>query len=87
MYQVGAPSFSRAKNLSGLNPGEQYTVAPALRLAGVAPISPCIWNSGMMFKHRSEAVSSRVFLILLALAQIFAWVRGTIFGRDVVPDV
>src|SRR6186713_2405388 len=41
----------------------------------------------MMPKHRSAVVSSRLAAMFAAELQRFAWVNGTTFGRDVVPDV
>src|SRR5271165_4161176 len=41
----------------------------------------------MMLRPRSLGVSARLAQILRAEAQTFLWVKGTIFGRDVVPEV
>ena len=41
----------------------------------------------MMFKHASAGESASVAPICRAEAQIFAWDKGTILGRAVVPDV
>jgi hypothetical protein len=41
----------------------------------------------MTFKQRSFGVSASVAAVLRAERQRFAWVRGTILGLDVVPDV
>src|SRR5690242_17863960 len=41
----------------------------------------------MMFRQRSSAVSARATWIWCAEVQMLACVRGTSFGRDVVPEV
>ena len=46
-----------------------------------------MWNRGMTLRHRSAVVSARDAAILLADAVKLAAVSGTIFGREVVPDV
>jgi hypothetical protein len=87
VYQVGSASASQPKNFSALKPGVHTTLAPALRLARIAAMSPWMWNSGMTFRQRSPGVSARVVRMLRADAQRFLWLSGTILGRDVVPDV
>ena len=46
-----------------------------------------MWNSGMITRPRSFAVSDSVLRMLPADATEFLCASGTIFGRDVVPDV
>jgi hypothetical protein len=46
-----------------------------------------MWNSGMILSPRSEAVSAKVCRTLRAEALTLRWASGTIFGREVVPDV
>ena len=41
----------------------------------------------MMLRHRSAGVRLKVAAICRAEAMTLAWRKGTIFGRDVVPDV
>src|SRR5689334_17097530 len=87
VYQLGVTSSSQPKNLSALKPGVQEMEAPADSEESTAAMSPCIWNSGMMLRQLSSDLSARVRAILLAEAVTFLWLSGTIFGRDVVPDV
>ena len=53
----------------------------------VAAISPWMWNRGMMLRQRSSSVSASVLPILPADAVTLRWDSGTIFGREVVPEV
>ena len=46
-----------------------------------------MWNSGITFKHLSPGRSRRVAAMLRADAARFAWLSGTILGREVVPEV
>src|SRR5262249_32418475 len=87
VYQVGLASSSHWKNFSALKPGVQTTDAPADNEDVTAAISPWMWNSGMMLRHRSAGVSDRVSRMFFADAAMLAPASGTIFGRDVVPDV
>ena len=82
-----SPRPSSAKNLSALKPGEQHTSAPADSGASSEAIKPWMWNSGMIDRLRSPGVSASVCLTFLADAHTLRWASGTIFGRDVVPDV
>ena len=52
-----------------------------------AAISPWMWKSGMMFRQLSRGVSASVSRMFFAEAAMFAPESGTIFGRDVVPEV
>ena len=46
-----------------------------------------MWNSGMMLSPRSAAVKARVRAMCWAEAHKLACDRGTILGREVVPEV
>ena len=87
VYQLGLTSANQAKNLNALNPGVHTTEAPAEIEDSVAAISPWMWNSGMMLRHTSSGVSASVVAMWCAEAVTLRWVSGTIFGRDVVPEV
>src|SRR5689334_4528416 len=86
-YQFACESSSQEKNLSALNPGGQKTLAPARIEEVKAPISPWIWNSGMITRQRSAGVSARQVEMLRAEASRFFCASGTILGREVVPEV
>ena len=62
-------------------------LAPAFMDESNAPMSPCMWNRGMMFRQRSVSTKFKVRRIFSAEVQRFFAVSGTILGRDVVPDV
>ncbi len=87
VYQVGRASPSQWKKRSALNPGVANTLPPAASDDITAATSPWMWNSGMMLRQRSSAVRDSVRPMLAADAARLAWVSGTSFGRDVVPDV
>ena len=87
VYQVGFASPSQAKNFSPLKPGVQKTLAPADSEAVTAAIRPWIWNSGITLRQRSSGVSASEVATLCADAARLAWLSGTSFGRDVVPEV
>ena len=87
VYQVGLLSSIHANARSALNPGAHHTDPPAATEDSTAAIKPWIWKSGIMFRQRSCGVSANVAPILLADAVTFSWESGTIFGRDVVPEV
>ena len=87
VYQVGRASSIQPKNLSALKPGVQHTWPPADSGARIPAISPWMWNSGMMFRPRSVGESARNSRMLRAEAQTLRCESGTIFGRDVVPEV
>ena len=65
----------------------QQICAPAASEADTAAISPWMWNSGMMLRQRSAGVSASDRRMLFAEAKTLDCKSGTIFGRDVVPDV
>ena len=46
-----------------------------------------MWKSGITQRQRSVAESCRVVAMLRAEAQRLAWVSGTSFGLEVVPEV
>src|ERR1700749_128781 len=87
VYQPGRASSNQVKNFRALKPGVQMTLAPAARLDRVAAISQWIWNSGMMLRQTSSSRSPKVLPIGEAEAVTLVWVRGTILGREVVPEV
>ena len=87
VYQVGRSLSIQPKNFSALKPGVQDTCPPAESGARMPAISPWMWNSGMMLSPRSCAVKPRLSRMLRAEAQTLACVSGTIFGREVVPEV
>src|SRR5262249_6838722 len=63
------------------------TLDPAANAVTRPEISPCPWKRGSTFNSRSRGSSPRVAATLCADRQTAAWVRGTIFGRDVLPEV
>ncbi len=87
VYQLGSNSRSQASTRSALKPGVQTVLPPAARLAPSAATRPWMWNSGMMLRQRSAAVSASVAAIFCIDACRLAWLSPTIFGRAVVPDV
>ena len=50
-------------------------------------INPWIWNKGMTFKPLSVDVKRVLVAMCWAEAHTLRCDKGTIFGRDVVPDV
>src|SRR5580700_70029 len=86
-YQVGANSRSQPKKRLTSQPGVQTTPAPAASDVITVAIRPWPWNSGSTFRQRSASLNCSAATALKAEVQILAWVSGTIFGRDVVPDV
>src|SRR5271165_3803425 len=87
VYQLGFDSSIAAKNFSALKPGVQNTEPPRDSGAKSPAISPWMWNSGMMLRPRSAAVKERLVAMLSADFVTLACDSGTIFGRDVVPEV
>src|SRR3984885_3087680 len=87
VYQVGLASSISAKNLSALKPGVQNTAPPRESGAQRPAINPWIWNRGITLSALSLSKSSSEVAMLPAEVQILAWRSGTIFGREVVPDV
>ena len=85
--QLGRAASSQPKKRNALKPGVQQTEPPAASEASTAAISPWMWNSGMMLRHASSGVSASTPPMCFADAQTLACVSGTIFGRDVVPEV
>ena len=85
--QVGRASSIQAKNFSALKPGVQNTMEPADSGVSTPAIRPWMWNSGMMLSPRSAAVKARVRAMCWAEAHKLACDRGTILGREVVPEV
>src|SRR5258708_17598830 len=86
-YQVGANSRSQPKKRATSQPGVQTTPAPAASDVITVAMRPGPWNSGSTFRQRSASLSCNAATALNADVQILPWVSGTIFGRDVVPDV
>src|SRR5688572_1774548 len=87
VYQLGLHSSIQLKNLKASKPGDVTTDAPALREASIAAIRPWMWNSGMTFRQRSAGVRARASRMLPAEITRLRWLRGTILGRAVVPEV
>src|ERR1035441_3010685 len=87
VYQLGRNSSIHSKNFGATNPGPHTTLPPDTNDASSAASNPWIWNSGMTFKQRSSGVSAREAAMLRADAARLAWVSGTSFGLDVVPEV
>ena len=87
MYQVGRNSVSQPKNAVALKPGVQTTLEPAASAARIPEIKPCPWKRGSTLSRRSRDPSSRLIPTLRADRQTLAWVKGTVFGRDVLPEV
>ncbi len=87
VYQVGLQSSIQPKNFSALKPGVQKIWPPRDSGARMPAINPWMWKSGMMLRPRSLSVNSRLVAIFPAEAQTLRWLSGTIFGREVVPDV
>ena len=87
VYQVGLTSWNQANTFSALKPGEQKTLAPAYNVLSTAAIRPWMWNSGMMLRQRSAGVTWVVAAMWRAEAVTLIWLSGTIFGREVVPEV
>src|SRR5580704_4379848 len=86
-YQVGANSRSQPKKRLTSHPGVQTTPPPAASDVITVAMRPWPWNSGSTFRQRSVSLSCSAATALKAEVQILACVSGTIFGRDVVPDV
>src|SRR5262245_30543714 len=86
-YHVGRNSRSHAKNMSTLQPGVHTMPDPAASDASSVLCRPCPWNSGTTLRHRSAPVSASAAIEAQADAHRLACVCGTIFGRDVVPEV
>src|SRR5271165_741660 len=87
VYQLGFDSSIAAKNFSALKPEVQNTEPPRDSGAKSPAISPWMWNSGMMLRPRSAAAKARLAAMLPADFVTLACDSGTIFGRDVVPEV
>src|SRR5580704_6675951 len=86
-YQVGAESRIQPKKRLTSQPGVQTTPPPAASDVITVAIRPWPWNSGRTFRQRSASLSASAATALKAEVQILTCVSGTIFGRDVVPDV
>ena len=84
---VAPPALSQEKKRSALKPGAQNTLPPAASDDSTAAINPWMWNSGMTLRQRSPGPSASAAAICRADAARLAWVSGTFFGREVVPDV
>src|ERR1700722_179223 len=87
VYQVGLASSISAKNFSALKPGVQNTAPPRESGAQRPAINPWIWNKGMTLSALSLSESSSEVAMLPAEVQMLACRSGTIFGREVVPEV
>src|SRR6266852_2119025 len=87
VYQVGRTSSSQWKKRRALNGGEHHTWAPAESEDSTAAIRPWMWNSGMMFRQTSSEVSCSAVRMFRADAITLRCKSGTIFGREVDPEV
>ena len=87
VYQVGSAASSQPKKRSASKPGLHQTEPPAARLDATAATRPWMWKSGITFRQRSSGVSASAAPMCRAEAAMFACVSGTIFGREVVPEV
>ncbi len=87
VYQVGWHSSIQPKNFSASKPGVQNTCEPADSGASTPAMRPWMWNSGMMLRPRSAAVKASDLRMWRAEAHRFCCDSGTIFGREVVPEV
>ena len=86
-YQFIFSDFARSRNLIALNPSDAQTEAPALIDEAKIAIRPWIWKSGIIFRQWSLSERFKLLEIYSAEEKIFLFVKGTIFGLDVVPDV
>ena len=67
--------------------GVHTTDPPAASGASSPAIRPWMWKSGITLRDRSSLVSASESAMLRAERARLRWRRGTILGRDVVPDV
>ncbi len=86
-YHVGSASSSHEKKRSALKPGLHTTEAPLESDDSTGAIRPWMWKSGITFRQRSSGVRRRVARMFPAEAHTFRCSSGTIFGREVVPEV
>ena len=63
------------------------TEAPADSGASSPAMMPWMWNNGITLRERSAGVSCSAAAMLRADQARLRCRSGTIFGRDVVPDV
>jgi hypothetical protein len=75
------------EELEASKPGEVTTEAPAESEAVSAAMRPWMWNRGMTLRQRSAGVRLSAARMLSAEIARLRWVRGTILGRAVVPEV
>jgi hypothetical protein len=68
-------------------PVVQMTVAPPTSEVHSPATRPWMWKSGMTLQTLSAGDSESVRTMAVAEAIRFRLVKGTIFGREVVPDV
>ena len=87
VYQVACDESSQEKKLVALKPGATQTVPPAAREARSPATSPWTWNTGMIDRQVSVHESPRLSATPRAESARFRCVRGTSFGRAVVPEV
>ena len=87
MYQLGADASNQLNTFKALKEGQQNTEPPAATEDNTAAINPWMWNSGIIFIHLSEFESDKVAPMCFAEEVILTCDSGTIFGRDVVPEV
>ena len=88
VYQVGRNSFSQPKNAAASKPGVQTTLEPAANAADKPG------DQAMPMEQRQHAEQSVPRSKCQGrrqrcgpIRQTLAWVSGTVFGRDVLPEV
>src|SRR2546426_820902 len=60
LYHVGRSTSSHSKNRAASNPGGQATLDPAVIEESTAPMSPWMWNNGMIERLRSFGFNASV---------------------------
>ena len=80
VYQVGCSWSIHSKKRGASNPGGRITLAPALSEASRPPMSPCTWNSGITFRHRSDGRSARLVAMVVADTHRWLCVSATNIG-------
>ena len=87
VYQVGSKTSSHSKKRKALKSPGQAMAPPADRGASSPAMSPWMWKRGITNRQRSSEVRASDSAMLAAERARLAWVRGTVFGRAVVPEV
>src|SRR5687767_12487315 len=87
VYQLGLISSRSPKKVRALKPGLQQIEAPAASEESTAAMRPWMWKSGMTLRQRSSLERASEARMCRADAVTLTWLKGTILGRDVVPEV